>query len=175
MLLSYFSEHSTICRTQTPHLNLLKLIWSTQSSGFPGGAGGTESASQCRRHERCEFDPWVRERPWSKKWQLIPAFLSGKFHEQRSLEGYCQSMGSQRIRYNWALTYKQTQSLSTSEVVSSNITSNLLPSKGLISMLTFVAILLLNQSTLLWKSILCSFVSFYIIKLGRKASCWCLH
>ena len=50
---------------------------------------------------------------------------------------------------NWALTYKQTQSLSTPEVVSSNITSNLLPSKGLISVLTFVAILLLNQSTAL--------------------------
>ena len=46
-------------------------------------------------------------------------------------------------------THIQTQSLSTPEVVSSNITSNLLPSKGLISVLTFVAILLLNQSTLL--------------------------
>ena len=44
-------------------------------------------------------------------------------------------------------THTQTQSLSTPEVVSSNITSNLLPSKGLISILTFVEILLLNQST----------------------------
>ena len=29
--------------------------------GFPGGAGGKESACQCKRHE---IDPWVREIPW---------------------------------------------------------------------------------------------------------------
>ena len=26
--------------------------------------------------------------PWSRKWRLIPVFLPGKFHGQRSLEGY---------------------------------------------------------------------------------------
>ena len=146
-----------------PHLNLLKLKWSTQSSGFPGGVSGKESTCQCRRQcgdiwrhgdletmqERCVFDPWVQERTCSKKWQPTPAFLPGKFHGQRSLEGYCQSTVSQRIWHNWAHTHThtQTQSLSTPEVVSSNITSNLLPSKGLISILTFVEILLLNQST----------------------------
>ena len=44
--------------------------------------------------ERCAFDPWVQERTCSKKWQPTPAFLPGKFHGQRSLEGYCQSMVS---------------------------------------------------------------------------------
>ena len=27
--------------------------------------------------------------PWSRKWLLIPMFLPGKFHGQRSLAGYC--------------------------------------------------------------------------------------
>ena len=31
--------------------------------GFPGGASGKEPASQCRRHKRCRFDPWVRKVP----------------------------------------------------------------------------------------------------------------
>ena len=40
---------------------------------------------RCRRHG---FDPWVGKFPWSRKWQPIPVFLPGKFHEQRSLAGY---------------------------------------------------------------------------------------
>ena len=36
---------------------------------------------QCRRHRRCEFDPWVGKIP-------SPVFLIGEFHEQRSLVGY---------------------------------------------------------------------------------------
>ena len=31
------------------------------SQGFPGGARGKESACQCGRQQRCEFDPWVRK------------------------------------------------------------------------------------------------------------------
>ena len=34
------------------------------------------------------FYAWVREIPWRRKWQPVPAFLPGKFHGQRSLEGY---------------------------------------------------------------------------------------
>ena len=48
--------------------------------GFPGGASGKESAYQCRRHKRLEFDPWVWKIPWSRKWQPAPVFLPGKFH-----------------------------------------------------------------------------------------------
>ena len=35
-----------------------------------------------------EFSPWVRKVPWGRKWQHTPVFLLGKFHGQRSLEGY---------------------------------------------------------------------------------------
>ena len=34
------------------------------------------------------FDSWVRKIPWRRKWQPSPVFLHGKFHGQRSLEGY---------------------------------------------------------------------------------------
>jgi len=56
--------------------------------GFPGGASGKESACQCWRCRRCRFDPWMIKIPWRRKWQPTPVFLSGKFHRQRSLEGY---------------------------------------------------------------------------------------
>ena len=35
-----------------------------------------------------EFNPWVGKSPWRREWQLIPAFLPGESHGQRSLEGY---------------------------------------------------------------------------------------
>ena len=53
--------------------------------GFPGGAPGNESISQCRRHR---FNPCVRKISWRRKWQPTPVFLSGKFHGQKSLAGY---------------------------------------------------------------------------------------
>ena len=34
------------------------------------------------------FDPWVGMIPWRREWQLIPVFLSGKSHGQRSLLAY---------------------------------------------------------------------------------------
>ena len=55
--------------------------------GFPGGK---ESTCQCRRCKKCGFNPWmwVGKTPWSRKWQLDPVFLPGKFHGQRRLVGY---------------------------------------------------------------------------------------
>ena len=60
---------------------------------------GKESACQCRRGKRCGFDPWVRKTPLRGKWQPTPVFLPGKFYRQRSLTGYIQSTGSQRVRH----------------------------------------------------------------------------
>ena len=37
---------------------------------------------------RLEFDSWVGNMPWRRKWQITAVFLPGKFHEQRSLVGY---------------------------------------------------------------------------------------
>ena len=49
---------------------------------------GKESTCQYRRHKRRKLDPWVGKIPWRRKWQLIPVFLPGKVHGQRSLSGY---------------------------------------------------------------------------------------
>jgi len=49
---------------------------------------GKESTGQCGRCKSLSFDPWVREIPWSRKWQPTAVFLLGKFHQKRSLVGY---------------------------------------------------------------------------------------
>ena len=38
--------------------------------------------------KRPGFNPWVRKFPRGRKWLLTLLFLLGKFHRQRSLEGY---------------------------------------------------------------------------------------
>ena len=54
-----------------------------------------------RRHERWEFDPWVRKISWSIKWQPIPVFLPGK-NPWTEEPGRLQSLGLQRVRCDWA-------------------------------------------------------------------------
>ena len=46
--------------------------------------------------------PWVGNIPWRREWQSTPAFLPGECYQQRSLAGYIQSMGWQRIGHDWA-------------------------------------------------------------------------
>ena len=53
--------------------------------GLPKWLSGKESSCQCGRYR---FDPWIGEIPCWRKWQPIPIFLSGEFHEQRSLADY---------------------------------------------------------------------------------------
>ena len=49
---------------------------------------GEESTCQWRRCKKLVFDPWVRKRPSSRKWQPTPVSLPVPFHGQRSLAGY---------------------------------------------------------------------------------------
>ena len=60
----------------------------TTLHGLPRQCSGKETASQCRKHKRCGFDPWVGKIPWSRKWQPTPVFLPEKPHGQRSLVDY---------------------------------------------------------------------------------------
>ena len=55
---------------------------------FPGGPSGKESACQYRKPKKHGLDPWVGKILWRRKWQPTPVFLPGKYHGQRSLEGY---------------------------------------------------------------------------------------
>ena len=48
---------------------------------------GKESACQCRRHKRHEFDPLSQEDPLRRPWQHTPVFLPGESYGQRSLVG----------------------------------------------------------------------------------------
>ena len=66
--------------------NYLKLL----IFGLPSWLSGKESACQCRKCKRLEFDPWVRKIPQRRKWQPTPIFLPGESHGQRSLAGYSQ-------------------------------------------------------------------------------------
>ena len=45
---------------------------------------------------------WVRKVLWRRKWQPIPVFLPEKPHGQRSLVGYSQSVGLQRVGHDLA-------------------------------------------------------------------------
>ena len=64
----------------TPYVTLVcGERWS--SPGSPGGAGGKESACQCRRYR---FDPRVGKIPWRRKWKPTSAFLPGKFHGRKA-------------------------------------------------------------------------------------------
>ena len=60
----------------------------TNSKQLSRWHSGKEIACQCRRHEKCGFDPWVRKIPCRRKWQPTPVLLPGKYHGQRSLAGY---------------------------------------------------------------------------------------
>ena len=63
----------------------MALRWSMGGTDLLWWPSDKESTCQCRR---CGFDLWVRKILWRSKWQPTPVFLPGKFHGQRSLEGY---------------------------------------------------------------------------------------
>ena len=67
--------------------------------GFPGGSDGKESA--CNAGEPY-LVPGSGRFPWRRGWQPTPIFLPGESHGQRSLMGYIQSMGLQRVRHDFA-------------------------------------------------------------------------
>ena len=72
---TYMCIHTCICRAQWRRTHL-----------------------RCRRW--CRFYPWVKKIPWRRAWQLTPVFLPGEFPWTEEPEGL-QSMGSQRVVYDW--------------------------------------------------------------------------
>ena len=63
--------------------------------GLPQWLSGKKSTCQCKRHERCGFNPWVRKIPSRRQWQPTPVSLPGESRGQRSLVSYSPSMGLQ--------------------------------------------------------------------------------
>ena len=66
------------------------MIWYLQKlwNGLPRCLSGEDSACQCWRHVRLQFDPRIGKSPWRRKWQATPVLLSGESHRQRSPVGY---------------------------------------------------------------------------------------
>ena len=62
-----------------------KYVKAMAMRGFPGGSDGKESAYNAGD---LGSNPGLGRSPGEKKWQLIPVFLPGKSHGQRSLEGH---------------------------------------------------------------------------------------
>ena len=92
------------------------LLWKTVVHffffmGFPDGTSGKESACQCRRHKRHEFNRWVRRISWSRKWQLTLVFLPGKSHGQKSLAGYSLWGHTESDRTEQLSTHRDTHPL----------------------------------------------------------------
>ena len=74
---------------------------------FTRWLSGKESACQCRRRKRCEFDPWVGKIPWRRKWQPIPVFLPGKSHAQWHLAGYNLYVCKESDTTDWTTEHAQ--------------------------------------------------------------------
>ena len=71
------------------HLNQLASQFVLVVKNTSANAGDTSSV------------PWVRKKiRWRRKWQPTPVFLPGRFHGQRNLVSYIQSMGPQRVEHN---------------------------------------------------------------------------
>ena len=104
-----------------PELNKSSITYSlvqSLSHGLPWWLSRGRICLQCRGHRICGFDPWVREIPWRRKWQLTPVFLSGKFHGQRSMVSYSPwSYQEPDTTSNWT----HTQSFSTARRQAENI------------------------------------------------------
>ena len=47
-----------------------------------------------------KYLPTMQETPWRRKWQPTPLLSPGKSHGWRSLVGYIQCMGSQRVGHD---------------------------------------------------------------------------
>ena len=62
--------------------------WLGSSLGSPGGTMIKSLPANAGYTKDEGSIPVIRKIPWSRKWQPIPVFLTGKFHAQRSLAGY---------------------------------------------------------------------------------------
>ena len=92
--------HSDYCSSLLSWGKVLGCVYSSQVTiGLPWWLRWQSICLQCGRPG---FNPWVGKISWRRKWQPAPVFLPGKSHGQRSLIGYSQSVGSQRVGHNRA-------------------------------------------------------------------------
>ena len=76
-----------------------RLLVSSWHICFPSGNSGKEPACQCWRLKRQGFDPWVGKIPGEGNGKLLWYRIPWKWES-----GELQSMGLQRVWYNWTQT-----------------------------------------------------------------------
>ena len=64
---------------------------------FAGGASGKKPACQCKRLQRCRFNPWVRNIPWKRARQPTLVFLPEESDDRGAWQATVHS-----ISKNWA-------------------------------------------------------------------------
>ena len=75
--------------------------------GFPGGTSGKESSFQCKRCKACGFNPWIEKIPLEDDMATHSSILAWRIPSTEDCGGL-QSMGSQRVRHDWACTHTHT-------------------------------------------------------------------
>ena len=70
---------------------------------FPGGTSGKESACQCRRCKRHDFNPWIGKILCEEEMATHSSILAWKIPWTEE-PGGLQSMGLQRVRHDWTHT-----------------------------------------------------------------------
>ena len=79
-----------VCPWVLTSISVFCLILPHTAWHIPDDASGKKPTCQCRRQERCRFNPWVGKIPWRRAWQPAPVFLPGESHGQRGLVSYSQ-------------------------------------------------------------------------------------
>ena len=79
-----------------------KCIHTDTHTFVPGGASGKESTCQCRRHNKCKFDPWVRDDPLEEEMATHSSILAWET-PWTGEPGRLQSIGSQSWTRLWRL------------------------------------------------------------------------
>ena len=93
--------------SSTWHSHDTLLLTPVDNLGLPRWCG-QELTCQCWRHKKHGFYLYIRKIPWRRARQPTPVFLLGESHWQRSL----QSMGSQRVGYDWSILAQHIDNLS---------------------------------------------------------------
>ena len=96
-------------RSSKPHL--------TTKRDFPGNSAGKKKISlQCRRPG---FDPWVGKIPWRRK-EPPPSLFLPEESPWTEEPGGLQSMGLQKVGYNWATKHSTVMKKTSLQCVSSS-------------------------------------------------------
>ena len=106
LVVQQFRLHASTAEVMSSTLVLETRSFMPRDRRLPSWHNGKESAHQRKRHG---FNPWLGMIPWSRKWQLAPVFLPGKFHGKRSLVGQRELDTAEHTEHPTSKTNKQTK------------------------------------------------------------------